>query len=113
MREIYLKGFEICVKESSPKLIMTAYNLFNGVRASENAELIMGILRGEWGYDGLVTTDWNNTASQTAEVIAGNDIRMPVTATDDLASGLEKGMVSRSEVAVCVKRLLEMILWLE
>ena len=113
LREIYLRGFEICVKESSPKLIMTAYNVINGVRASENAELITGILRGEWGYSGLVTTDWNNTASQTVEVLAGNDIRMPITAGFDLAKGFEEGRISRSEVAVSVKRLLEMILWLE
>ena len=113
LREIYIKGFEICVKESSPKLIMTAYNLFNGVRTSENAELITGILRGEWGYGGLVTTDWNNTASQTKEVKAGNDIRMPSHASENLASALESGEITRGEVAVCVKRLLEMILWLE
>ena len=113
LREIYIKGFEICVKESSPKLIMTAYNLFNGVRTSENAELITGILRGEWGYGGLVTTDWNNTASQTKEVKAGNDIRMPSHASENLAAALESGEITRGEVAVCVKRLLEMILWLE
>ena len=113
LREIYIKGFEICVKESSPKLLMTAYNLFNGVRSSENAELIMGILRGEWGYDGLVTTDWNNTASQTKEVKAGNDIRMPATTTEDLAVSIASGNITRGEIAVCVKRLLEMILWLE
>ena len=113
LREIYIKGFEICVKESSPKLIMTAYNLFNGVRTSENAELITGILRGEWGYDGLVTTDWNNTASQTKEVKAGNDIRMPVHTTENVAASLESGAITREEVAVCVKRLFEMILWME
>jgi beta-glucosidase len=113
LREIYLRGFEICVKESSPKLIMTAYNVINGVRASENAELITGILRGEWGYSGLVTTDWNNTASQTEEVLAGNDIRMPLTAGFDLVKGFQEGRISRSEIAVSVKRLLEMILWLK
>ena len=58
---------------------MTAYNLINDVRASENAELITGILRREWGYSGLVTTDWWNIASRTKERIAGNDIHMPST----------------------------------
>ena len=114
LREIYIKGFEICVKESDPKLIMTSYNIINGTRSSENAELIAGILRGEWGYKGLVTTDWWNRGEKSAEVKAGNDIRMPSTTTDgkpyiDTISVKN----TRNELAVCVKRLLEMILWLE
>lgn len=113
LREIYLRGFEICVKESNPKLIMTAYNRFNGVRASENAELLCGIVRGEWGFDGLFTTDWNNAASQTTEVLAGNDIRMPHHTHFDLGEQYKCGNVSRNSIAVCVKRLLEMILWLK
>ncbi|MBQ2696916.1 MAG: glycoside hydrolase family 3 C-terminal domain-containing protein [Clostridia bacterium] len=115
LREIYLKGFEICVKESEPKLIMTAYNIVNNVRTSENAELITGILRGEWGYKGLVTTDWWNTAEKSAEVKAGNDIRMPSSANDGKQKYIDTISVknTRNELAVCVKRLLEMILWLE
>lgn len=113
LREIYLKGFEICVKEAKPKLIMTAYNVINGVRASENAELIMGILREEWGYDGLVTTDWWNHASHTAELLAGNDIRMPASATTDLKEAYLEGRVTRNELACSVKRILNMILWLD
>ena len=107
LREIYIKGFEIAIKESKPKLIMTAYNVINGTRASENAELITGILRGEWNFDGLVTTDWRNHANAADEKLAGNDIRMP--AMDD---GIVEG-VDRNQLAVCVKRLLELILWLE
>jgi len=115
LREIYLKGFEICVKESDPKLIMTAYNIINNVRASENEELITGILRDEWGYKGLVTTDWFNTAEKNAEVKAGNDIRMPSEAEDRIQNYIDEISVkiTRNELAVCVKRLLEMILWLE
>ncbi len=113
IREIYIKGFEICVKESAPKFIMTSYNIINGVRASENAELLMGILRGEWGYEGLVTTDWRNHASFATEVKSGNDIRMPVEATSDIIEKLHEGYITRDEIAVCVKRLLEMILWME
>ena len=115
LREIYIKGFEICVKEAKPRLIMTSYNIINGVRASENNELITGILRGEWGYDGLVTTDWWNHASRTFEIIAGNDIHMPST-TDyftKIPAPTEVEGVTRNQLAVCVKRLLEMILWLE
>ena len=88
---------------------MTSYNIVNGIHASENAELITGILRGEWGYRGLVTTDWWNTASHKKEVVAGNDIRRPSTAKDDLKAG----DVDRNVLAQRVKRLLELILWLE
>ena len=112
LREIYLRGFEICVKESAPKLLMTSYNLINGVRASECGELITGILRGEWGYEGMVTTDWSNHAENYKEVKAGNDIRMP--AKDNLLDdAYEAGLISRDEMASCVKRILEMILWVE
>jgi len=112
LREIYLRGFEICVKESAPKLIMTAYNLINGVRASECGELITGILRGEWGYEGAVTTDWSNHAEHYKEVKAGNDIRMPF-AECRLRDPYEAGLISRDEMASCAKRVLEMILWVE
>jgi beta-glucosidase len=112
LREIYLRGFEICVKESAPKLIMSSYNLINGVRASECAELITGILRGEWGYDGAVTTDWSNHAENYREVKAGNDIRMPMK-EKLLDEAYEAGLISRDEMASCVKRVLEMILWVE
>jgi len=115
LREIYLKGFEICVKESDPKLIMTAYNLVNNVRASESAELITGILRNEWGFKGLVTTDWHNTAEKSAEVRAGNDIRMPSLANNSSKKYIDTISVKnkRNELAICVKRLLELIMWLE
>ena len=113
LREIYLKGFEICVKESNPRLIMTAYNKLNSVRTSENSELITGILREEWGYTGLVTTDWWNNASHCSEIIAGNDIRMPSTSKTDLKEKYNSNKINRNQLAVCVKRLLEMILWLE
>lgn len=116
LREIYIKGFEICVKESDPQLLMTSYNKINGERASENAELILGILRGEWGYKKLITTDWCNTAQRHKEVTAGNDIRMPWAANDDWNKPYISTITvknTRDELAVCVKRLLEMILWLE
>ena len=112
LREIYLRGFEICVKESAPKLIMSSYNLINGVRASENGELITGILRGEWGYEGMVTTDWSNHAENYKEVKAGNDMRMPMK-ENLLDEAYEQGLITRDEMAACVKRVLEMILWVE
>ena len=94
---------------------MTAYNIINNVRASENAELITGILRDEWGYKGLVTTDWHNTAEKSAEVKAGNDIRMPADSNDRKYNYIDtiSVKIKRAELAICVKRLLELILWLE
>ena len=113
LREIYLRGFEICVKESRPKMIMTSYNRINGVRASENGELLNGIVREEWGFAGVFTTDWWNTADHGEEVKAGNDIRMPIYDGVALREAYEKGTVTRDEMAVCAKRFLKMILWLE
>ncbi len=113
LREIYLKGFEICVKESAPKMIMTSYNLINGVRASENVELLTGILREEWGFRGMFTTDWVNSAEHYKEIKAGNDIRMPICDISNLRKALQEGQITRNEVAACAKRILEMILWVD
>ena len=113
LREIYLKGFEICVKESKPKMIMTSYNVINGIPASQNAELLDGILRSEWGFEGMVTTDWTTLREHCKEVQAGNDIKMPRGDSDNLRESLENGSLTRGELYVCAKRILEMILWLE
>ena len=113
LREIYLKGFEICVKEAHPKMIMTSYNIINGIAASEHTELIQGILRNEWGFDGMITSDWENGKSHIKEVIAGNDIKMDKGEPDKLMAALKDGSLKREELAVCVKRILEMILWAE
>lgn len=113
LREIYLKGFEICVKESKPQMIMTSYNLINGVRVSESVELLTGILRNEWGFQGMITSDWNNKADHEQEVKAGNDIKMPVGNPEKLLTALNAGTLRREELCVCAKRILKMILWLE
>ena len=113
LREIYLKGFEICVKEAAPKTIMSAYNRINGVHATENAELLTGILRGEWGFEGMVSSDWENTAEHYKEVLGGTDVRMPGNQEGLLLEPYGNGLLSRDEMAVCAKRVLEMILWVE
>ena len=113
LREIYLKGFEICVKESDPKMIMTSYNIINGVRASENAELINGILREEWGYQGMITSDWNTAGTHEQEIKAGNDMKMPAGRPEQLLDALHSGSLNREELLICVKRILEMLLWLD
>ena len=116
LREIYLRGFEICVKESAPLMVMTSYNLVNGVRTAEHAELIQGILRGEWGFNGVVTTDWHGHAERNRELAAGNDIHMPCASYEDRSVDYIDTVpctTPRNVMAECVKRLLEMILWLE
>ena len=113
LREIYLKGFEICVKNSQPWTVMTSYNIVNGTRASENYDTITNILRSEWGFEGMVTTDWANHANQTLELKAGNDMKMPYGHPDEVYKALENGEISRDEIVVCVRRILEMILKLD
>jgi len=116
LREIYLKGFEICIKEAKPKLLMTGYNVLNGIHTSENAELLTGILRGEWGYEGVITTDWDNTANRYQEVKAGNDIRMSyIKHWTDKRPFLDTytNENTRDELAICAKRLMNLIMWLE
>lgn len=77
MREIYLKGFEIAVKESAPAFIMTSYNLLNGTHTSAHYGLLTGILRNEWGFKGATMTDWRVPERQWREIKAGNNIKMP------------------------------------
>ena len=76
-REIYLRGFERAVREGRPWAVMTAYNGVNGFQCSENHGLVSGILREEWGFDGLVMTDWKTTVPMWREVEAGGDVKMP------------------------------------
>lgn len=110
LREIYLKGFEICVKNSQPWVLMTSYNLINGYRASESKDLMDGILRGEWGYQGVITTDWWTKGEHYKEIRAGNDIKMGTGYPERVLSALEMGLITREELEVCVRRVLEMIL---
>ena len=110
MREIYLKAFEMIVKDAKPWSIMSSYNIINGHRASENRELLEDILRGEWGFDGMVTTDWWTNGEHYKEVKAGNDVKMATGFPDRLLEALEKGILTRKEMEICGKRILELIL---
>lgn len=110
MREIYLKGFEIAVKEAQPWTIMSSYNKINGCHASENRELLTDILRDEWGFEGAVTTDWWTFAEHYLETKAGNDIKMGCGYPDRLLEALEKGLITRKEMEICGRRILELIL---
>lgn len=110
LREIYLKGFEIVVKEAHPYTIMSSYNKINGVQASENRELLTNILRGEWGFEGIVTTDWWTHGEQYREIKAGNDLKMGCGYPERVLEALERGLITREELELSVRRLLEMIL---
>ena len=118
LREIYLRGFEIVVKKGDPWMLMTSYNPVNGEQASKNWEAINGILRGEWGYDGLVVTDWRVLSNIDEEIHAGSDVKMPELITSfyqnapkscDLPKMIETGEIHRGAVLATVKRVLELM----
>ena len=109
-REIYLRPFEIIVKKAHPWCIMTSYNLINGTRASENKELITDILRNEWGYTGLVITDWYSAGTHYKELLAGNDVKMPLGYPEQLLEALNNGLITRNDMDNSAKRVLELIL---
>ena len=110
VREIYLKAFEMIVKEADPWAIMSSYNIINGRRASENRELLEDILRGEWGFQGMVTTDWWTNGEHYKEVLAGNDAKMANGFPERLEMAMEKGVLTRADMEICAKRILGLIL---
>lgn len=112
-REIYLKQFEIIVKTAHPWSLMSSYNRVNGYRASENHDLLTGILRDEWGYDGVVTTDWWGCGEQYRECRAGNDVKMGCGFPARLMEAYRKGAVSRSGMETAARHILTAILRLD
>ncbi len=110
LREIYLKVFEIAIKTGEPWALMTSYNIVNGRRCSESHELLQEILRDEWNYDGVVTTDWWNCGEQYKEIIAGNDIKMGCGYPERVKAALEKGLIEEKDIDICAKRVLKLIL---
>lgn len=112
-REIYLKAFEMIIKAENPWAVMSSYNIINGYRASENKDLLTGILRDEWGYTGMVTTDWWTCGEHYKETKAGNDLKMGNGYPKRVKEAYEKGAISRDEIETCVKRILNFILKLD
>lgn len=110
LREIYIKAFEMIVKEAQPWTVMSSYNIINGVKASESKELLTDILRDEWGFEGLVTSDWWNHSEQYLEIQAGNDIKMMNGYADRVKEAYDKGAITREEIYTSAKRILEMII---
>lgn len=109
-REIYLKAFETIVKTAEPWTIMSSYNIINGHRASENRELLEDILRGEWGFDGIVTSDWWTWGEHYKEVKAGNDLKMATGYPERLLMALDAGVLTRKELEICARRILCLLL---
>lgn len=112
LREIYLTGFEIAVKEGGAGALMTSYNQVNGTYANENTHLLRDILRGEWGYDGIVITDWGGSNDHIKGVEAGSDLEMPTPGFDSarqIVAAVKDGRLAESAVDECVDRLLDAV----
>ena len=112
LRELYLTGFEIAVKEGKPKCIMSSYNLINGVYANENEHLLSDILRKDWGYEGAVVTDWGGSNDHALGVKAGSTLEMPAPGGDsvrELAAAVKSRKISEADVDVRTEELLNLI----
>ena len=96
LREIYLRGFEICVKEADPWTVMSSYNIINGCHTSTSYELLTEILKGEWGFN------------HSDEILAGNDLKMGEGEPNELKEAYENGKITRADLEACVRRILVM-----
>ena len=112
LREIYLTGFEIAVKEGHPRSIMSSYNLVNGTYANENKHLLMEILRDEWGFDGAVITDWGGSNDHALGVKNGSTLEMPAPGGDsvrELLAAVESGKITESDIDARLSELLPLV----
>lgn len=111
LREIYLKPFEIAVKKAQPWTIMSSYNKINGTYTQQNWDLLTGILRNEWGFNGIVLTDWTGKRNTTAQICAGNDLMMPgeKRQIDQIIEDFGSGVLKQEDLDACVRRVLEYI----
>ena len=111
LREIYLKGFEIAIKESKPWTVMTSYNYINGVYSSESKDLVTTILRDEWGYEGTVMTDWFGGKDGAKQMWAGNDMLQPGKKEqfDSIVAGVKSGKLDEADLDRNVQRILNLV----
>ena len=113
LREIYLTGFEIAVREGKAKAIMTSYNEVNGEYANENKKLLLDILRKDWGFDGLVVTDWGGSNDHVKGVMCQSDLEMPAPGLDsarELVTAVNEGRLSMKDIDLCVDHVLDAVL---
>ena len=111
LREIYLKGFEIAIKESKPWTVMTSYNYINGIYTSESKDLVQTILRDEWGYEGTVMTDWFGGKDGAKQMWAGNDMLQPGKKEqfDSIVAGVKSGKLDEADLDRNVQRILNLV----
>ncbi|MBR3091677.1 MAG: glycoside hydrolase family 3 C-terminal domain-containing protein [Bacteroidaceae bacterium] len=111
LREIYLKGFEIAIKESKPWTVMTSYNYINGIYTSESKELVTTILRDEWGFEGTVMTDWFGGKDGAKQMWAGNDMLQPGKDEqfDSIVAGVKSGKLDEADLNLNVQRVLNLV----
>ena len=116
LREIYLRSFEICVREGGAKGIMTAYNKINGIYAANSYDICTKVLRNEWDFDGVVMTDWFSTnkglASNAIAMKAGNDLIMPGGGSfkKEILQGVKSGLIEEADVRRCCANVVKSIL---
>ena len=111
LREIYLKGFEIAVREGAPWTVMSSYNRLNGPFTQESKELLTTILRDEWSFNGIVMTDWTGLRNTAAQIQAGNDLMEPGNESQikDIIEKVKSGILAEADLDICVKRILQYI----
>ncbi|WP_407270433.1 beta-glucosidase family protein [Radiobacillus sp. PE A8.2] len=112
LREIYLTAFEIAVKEGKTKTVMSSYNMLNGAYTNENQHLMRVILRDEWGYEGVVVTDWGGSNDRVAGLVAGNELEMPTTAGEtnlEIVNAVSSGKIQEKVLDEAVDRLLDLV----
>ena len=112
LREIYLAGFETVIKDAKPWTVMCSYNRINGVHSSQNKWLLTDVLRDEWGFEGLVMSDWGAVDDRVEGVRAGLDLEMPSSHGKNdkrIVEAVERGELSMAELDKCVRRVLELV----
>ena len=110
LREVYMRGFEIAVRESDPYSIMTSYNLINGTKVSENPLFCTGVIREDFGYTGMLMSDFANDSNHVKELAAGQDLKMHFGDIRSVTLALAEGTLDRAGVRACIKRILEFII---